>query len=229
MIESSNPFNDPEVKKQLLKDEGIEEPEVIEDDNNYIKEMLASAPQLPKSAKNIILDSSSLLKSDRDAKSKEFNLALNSIISSYNEKYGTNISLDLDSISSSLVEIADPDKRKVLELYVSEVFKSIKPLLLLHVLNRLVICLNYVTDPKRFLDLGNSGLTLPDLFLVLEKLMGYINSIDEITKSISIDSSDAILQKLADEKNDSSINSPESKKAVENFMRLFKKDIGIED
>ena len=101
--------------------------------------------------------------------------------------------------------------------------------ILLHVLNRLVICLNYVTDPKRFLDIGNSGLTLPDLFLVLEKLMGYINSIDEITKSISIDSSDAILQKLADEKNDSSINSPESKEAVENFMKLFKKDAGIED
>ena len=228
MIESSNPFNDPEVKKQLLRDEGIEEPEVIEE-TDYIKDMLASAPQLPKSAKNIILDSSTLLKQDRDAKSKEFNLALNSIISSYNEKYGTSISLDLDSISTSLVEIADPDKRKVLELYVSEVFKSIKPLLLLHVLNRLVICLNYVTDPKRFLDIGNSGLTLPDLFLVLEKLMGYINSIDEITKSISIDSSDAILQKLADEKNDSSINSPESKEAVENFMKLFKKDAGIED
>jgi hypothetical protein len=228
MIESSNPFNDPEVKKQLLRNEGIEEPEVIEE-TDYIKDMLASAPQLPKSAKNIILDSSTLLKQDRDAKSKEFNLALNSIISSYNEKYGTSISLDLDSISTSLVEIADPDKRKVLELYVSEVFKSIKPLLLLHVLNRLVICLNYVTDPKRFLDIGNSGLTLPDLFLVLEKLMGYINSIDEITKSISIDSSDAILQKLADEKNDSSINSPESKEAVENFMKLFKKDAGIED
>ena len=228
MIESSNPFNDPEVKKQLLRDEGIEEPEIIEE-KDYIKDMLASAPQLPKSAKNIILDSSTLLKQDRDAKSKEFNLALNSIISSYNEKYGTSISLDLDSISTSLVEIADPDKRKVLELYVSEVFKSIKPLLLLHVLNRLVICLNYVTDPKRFLDIGNSGLTLPDLFLVLEKLMGYINSIDEITKSISIDSSDAILQKLADEKNDSSINSPESKEAVENFMRLFKKDAGIEE
>ena len=228
MIESSNPFNDPEVKKQLLRNEGIEEPEVIEE-TDYIKDMLASAPQLPKSAKNIILDSSTLLKQDRDAKSKEFNLALNSIISSYNEKYGTSISLDLDSISTSLVEIADPDKRKVLELYVSEVFKSIKPLLLLHVLNRLVICLNYVTDPKRFLDIGNSGLTLPDLFLVLEKLMGYINSIDEITKSISIDSSDAILQKLADEKNDSSINSPESKETVENFMKLFKKDAGIED
>ena len=228
MIESSNPFNDPEVKKQLLRDEGIEEPEIIEE-KDYIKNMLASAPQLPRSAKNVILDSTAILKQDRDAKSKEFNLALNSIISSYNEKYGTSISLDLDSISTSLVEIADPDKRKVLELYVSEVFKSIKPLLLLHVLNRLVICLNYVTDPKRFLDIGNSGLTLPDLFLVLEKLMGYINSIDEITKSISIDSSDAILQKLADEKNDSSINSPESKEAVENFMRLFKKDAGIEN
>ena len=227
MIESSNPFNDPEVKKQLLRDEGIEEPEIIEE-KDYIKDMLASAPQLPKSAKNVILDSTAILKKDKEAKAKEFNLALNSIITNYNEKYGTNISLDLDSISNSMVAVSDPDQRKVLELYVSEVFKSIKPLLLMHILGRLVICIDYVLDPKRLLD-GNNGLSLPDMFLVIEKLISYSASIDELVKDTSTPDSDAILQKLADEKNDSSINSPESKEAVENFMKLFKKDAGIED
>ena len=227
MIESSNPFNDPEVKKQLLRDEGIEEPEIIEE-KDYIKDMLASAPQLPKSAKNVILDSTAILRQDRDAKAKEFNLALNTIISSYNEKYGTNINLDLDSISNSLVAVSNPEQRQVLELYVSEVFKSIKPLLLLHILNRLVLCLNYVLDPKRMFD-GSSGLSIPDLFLVVEKLIGYSTSINDLIKETSTPDSDAILQRLADEKNDSSINSPESKEAVENFMRLFKKDAGIEE
>jgi hypothetical protein len=190
--------------------------------------MLASAPQLPKSAKNVILDSTAILKKDKEAKAKEFNLALNSIITNYNEKYGTNISLDLDSISNSMVAVSDPDQRKVLELYVSEVFKSIKPLLLMHILGRLVICIDYVLDPKRLLD-GNNGLSLPDMFLVIEKLISYSASIDELVKDTSTPDSDAILQKLADEKNDSSINSPESKEAVENFMRLFKKDAGIEE
>ena len=41
MIESSNPFNDPEVKKQLLRNEGIEEPEVIEE-SDYIKDIMSS-------------------------------------------------------------------------------------------------------------------------------------------------------------------------------------------
>ena len=227
MIESTNPFNDPAVKKQLLKDEGIEEPEIIEE-KDYIKDMLASAPQLPKSAKNVILDSSAILRQDRDAKAKEFNLALNSIISSYNEKYGTNLNLDLDSISNSLVAVSNPDQRQVLELYVSEVFKSIKPLLLLHILNRLVLCLNYVLDPKKMFDVNN-GLSIPDMFLVIEKLVGYATSIDDLVKETSTRDSDAILQKLADEKNDSSINSLESKEAVENFMKLFKKDAGIEE
>ena len=76
---------------------------------------------------------------------------------------------------------------------------------------------------------GNNGLSLPDMFLVIEKLVGYATSIDDLVKETSTRDSDAILQKLADEKNDSSINSPESKEAVENFMRLFKKDAGIED
>ena len=227
MIESSNPFNDPKVKKQLLKDEGVEEPEVIEEES-FIKDMLASAPQLPQSAKNIILDSNAILKADKDAKAKEFNLALNSIISDYNEKYGTNISLDLDSISTSLVAVSDPDKRKVLELYVSEVFKSVKPLLLMHILNRLVLCLDYVLSPSRLLD-GNNGLSLPDMFLVIEKLISYSASLEELVKETSTPDSDAILKKLADEKNDSTLNSPESKEAVESFMRLFKKDAGIED
>ena len=224
MIESSNPFNDPEVKKQLLQDEGVVEVK----EGDYIKDILTSAPQLPGSAKNIILDSSAILKADKEAKAKEFNLALNTIISSYNEKYGTNINLDLDSISSSMVAVSDPDSRRVLELYVSEVFKSIKPLLLMHILNRLVLCIDYVTDPKRMID-PNNGLSLPDLYLVIEKLLGYAASLDELIKNSTTPDSDAILQKLADEKNDSSINSPESKEAVDNFMRLFKKDAGIED
>jgi hypothetical protein len=85
-----------------------------------------------------------------------------------------------------------------------------------------------VLDPKRMFD-GSSGLSIPDLFLVVEKLIGYSTSINDLIKETSTPDSDAILQKLADEKNDSSINSPESKEAVENFMKLFKKDAGIED
>ena len=65
MITSTNPFNDPEIKKQLLQDEGIVETPDIEEVETEVtselQEMISSAPMLPKSAKNIILDSSSFI------------------------------------------------------------------------------------------------------------------------------------------------------------------------
>lgn len=226
MIQSTNPFNDPEIKKQLLESEGIVEADQIEDSHENvsldIQEMLKSAPMLPGSAKNIILDSSVIVKNSKDQKSQEFNLALNSIISKYNETYGTDISIDFSSISNSMVSVSDPDKRRVLELYVSEVFKSIKPLLLLHLLNRLVLCIDYVLDPKRMLD--QNSLSLPDLFLVIEKLISYANGIQDLINESTISDSDSILKKLADDKNDASINSEENKEMVEEFMKLFKKE-----
>ncbi|MBP3732541.1 MAG: hypothetical protein J6I84_04770 [Bacilli bacterium] len=225
MIHSSDPFNDPEFKKQILAGEGVDQ---LDDDNveDEIKGMLTNAPVLPSSAKNIILDSSAIVKSEKDKKAAEFNLALNSIITRYNEEYGTDINIDFGNISNTLVAVSDPEKRKVLELYVSEVFKSIKPILLLHLLNRLVLCLDYILDPKRMLS-GNE-LSLPDMFLAVEKLQGYILNLQEIIETSTIKDSDAILEKIASDKDDSTINSPESKKVVDEFMQLFKRDQGIE-
>ena len=226
MIKSTNPFNDPEIKKQLLESEGIVEADT-EEVTTEIQEMLNSAPMLPDSAKNIILDASAISKNEKEQKSAEFNLALNSIITKYNETYGTDIHIDFGNISKSLVAVSDPDTRHTLELYVSEVFKSIKPILLLHLLNRLVLCLDYVLDPKRMLD--QSQLSIADTFQVVSKLQEYILALTDIIDENTIDDSDSLLQKLSEDKNDESINSPESKKAVEDFMNLFKRDHGIED
>lgn len=231
MINSTNPFNDPEIKKQLLQEEGIvETPDIEEVESGVsdeLQEMISSAPMLPKSAKNIILDSSAINKNLKEAKSQEFNAALNTIISKYNEEYGTDLSIDFSNISKTLVSVSDPSTRRTLELYVSEVFKSIKPVLLLHLLNRLVLCLDFVLDPKRMLDTNN--LSPADFFVIVDKLQGYILTLSDIIDQSTIKDSDSLLQRLADEKNDPSLNSPEAKESVENFMKLFKRDAGIEE
>jgi hypothetical protein len=226
MITSTNPFNDPKVKEQLLKDEGVVEIDPDEIDMD-IKEMLSSAPTLPKSAKNIILDASAISKTEKEQKSAEFNLALNSIISRYNEEYGTDINIDFSNMSNTLVAVSNPDTRRTLELYVSEVFKSVKPILLLHLLNRLVLCLDYVLKPERMLD--NQTLSPADMFIIVEKLQSYIMNLTDIIDQCSIKDSDMLLDKMAEEKNDTNLNSPESKQAVDDFMRLFKASNGIED
>ena len=85
MIES-NPFNSPEFRKQLQEKEGISladdsVSEIIDcsdssDDDFDVKSLIKSAPQMPKSAKNIITDASVLAKNQKEAKALEMASAL---------------------------------------------------------------------------------------------------------------------------------------------------------
>jgi hypothetical protein len=62
------------------------------------------------------------------------------------------------------------------------------------------------------------------MFLVIEKLQEYIMNLNEIIKTSTIDDSDQILKKLAEEKDNSVMDNPESKQAIQDFMSLFKKE-----
>lgn len=229
MIES-NPFNSPEFRKQLLEKEGIDvensssEVELVEgeDDEFDIKSMIKSAPQMPKSARNLITDASVLAKNQKEAKALELKNSLNTVFTQYNEKYGTDLSIDFDNLSNTLVNVSSPEKRRILELYVSEVFKSIRPVLLLHVLQRLTIALDYALDPTRLLD--TNQFSAADSVILVEKLIQFIGEIEDMIKEIEIPDSDKILRKLADEKNDISFNDPDNKQVIDDFLSMLKND-----
>ena len=237
-MEVINPFNDPEFKKSILGKEGkkaktssdFSDFEIIQPDpdtSDSLKSIITSAPVLPKQAKNIILDASAMALNEKEAKAAEMNLALNDVFTQYNKTYGTDLQIDFSNLSNTLINVADPKTRQTLELYVSEVFKSIRPVLLLHLISKLSIALDYVLDPKRMFD--TNQLSIPDLFLIIEKLQLYIENLNGLMKTTTIENSDQILKKLAEEKNDDAMNSPESKKAVEEFMNLFMRDSGIKE
>jgi hypothetical protein len=228
MIDSINPFNDPEFKQQILKQEGLE---IVKHDAEAeeidFKNIISSAPSIPGSAKNIILDASAIAKNEKEAMELQMNSALNNIFSNYNKTYGTNLQINFSNLSQTLIDVADPDKRKTLELYVSEVFKSIKPVLLLQLISKLSIALDYVLQPERMFD--QNQLSIPDLFLVIEKLQSYITNLNDIIETSTIKDSDQILKKLSEEKGDAQLNSEESKAAVNNFLDLLKRDSGLID
>ena len=237
-MEVINPFSDPEFKKSILGKEGkkakttsdLDTYEIIQPDSDTsdsLKKIITSAPVLPKQAKNIILDASAMALNEKEAKAAEMNLALNDVFTQYNKTYGTDLQIDFSNLSNTLINVADPKTRQTLELYVSEVFKSIRPILLLHLISKLSIALDYVLDPKRMFD--TNQLSIPDLFLIIEKLQLYIENLNGLMKTTTIENSDQILKKLAEEKNDNAMNSPESKKAVEEFMSLFMRDSGIKE
>lgn len=220
MVETSNPFSDPEFKKMLLEEEGKE---VI---SAPMKDLVSSAPSIPSKAKNMILDASAISSSVNSQKAFEMTNALNNVFTKYNQEYGTDLSIDFSSLSNTLINVSDPSKRQVLELYVSEVFKSIRPILLLHLIQKLSLALDYVLDPARMF---SGELSLPDMFLVIEKLNSYIISLNDYLPEVTIAGSDQILKKLAEENRNEEINSPESKKAVDDFMSLLRRDIGLSD
>jgi hypothetical protein len=232
MMIESNPFNSPEFRKQLLEKEGIDidnnsnDVELIESEDDGdgfdIKSMIKSAPKMPKSAKNLITDASVLAKNQKEAKALELKNSLNTVFTQYNEKYGTDLNIDFDNLSNTLVNVSSPEKRRILELYVSEVFRSIRPVLLLHVLQRLTIALDYALDPTRLLD--TNQFSAADSVILVEKLIQFIGEIEDMIKEIEIPDSDKILRKLADEKNDVSFNDPENKQVITDFLNMLKND-----
>jgi len=227
-LDSVNPFDDPEFKRSILESSGVEEATVIDsesDDDLNLKGIISSAPSIPKAAKNLILDASSLAKNQKEQKAIEMNNALNDVFSNYNKEYGTNLQIDFTNLSKTLVNVSDPETRKTLELYVSEVFRTIRPIILLHLINKLVQAIDYATQPERMFD-ANS-FTPADTFLIVEKLMLYIDQLNTLYESTAIKDSDQILKKISESKKDSTMESEESKKTVEEFLALFKRDSGI--
>lgn len=228
MMIESNPFNSPEFRKQLLEKEGINidnnEVEVLEDEDNEIdiKSMIKSAPKMPKSAKNLITDASVLAKNQKEAKVLELQSSINTIFTRYNAEYGTDLNIDLSNLSKTLVNVSDPKSRYILELFVSEVYKSIRPVLLLHILQRLTITLDFVLSPDRMLD--TNQFSASDMVILIEKLIGFSIQIEEMIKEIEIPDSDKILRKLADEKNDVNFNDPENKQVITDFLNMLKND-----
>lgn len=235
MIES-NPFNSPEFRKQLLEKEGIDIDNTngneleeaidatneVDDPNEFVKSIIKSAPKMPRAASNIITDASVLARNQKEAKALELKNSLNTVFTKYNEKYGTSLSIDFDNLSNTLVNVADPESRRTLELYTSEVFKSIRPVLLLHTLSRLVLALDYALSPDRLFDTNN--FSPADSIVLIEKLIYFIQEIESMIKEIEIPDSDKILRKLADEKNDVDFNNPENKQVITDFLNLLKND-----
>lgn len=235
-MQTINPFSDPEFKKSILQGEGIgTEPEVIEyeilgeEDNNSetdgFDSIISSAPKIPSQVKNIILDASQIAKNEKEARAIELNKNLNTVLTKYNKEYGLSLNIDLNSLSNTLVNVADPHNRRTLELYLSEIFQSIRPVLILQMISKLSMTIEYLLDPQRLLDENN--LNIPDLFVVCEKLLDYIGKLEELRNEVVIKGSDLELQKMKDESGGEREMTEEEKKNIEDFMSMFKKDNGI--
>lgn len=225
-MEAQNPFTDPDFKKKLMENEasGSQDYEILDSSEPDFKSIIAGAPKIPqnKTFRNLILDASALAKNEKEQKAEEMTTALNTIFTEYNKEYGTDLQIDFNNLSKTLVNVSDPKSRHTLELYVSEVFKSIKPILTLHLIQKLSLALDYCLDVSRLFD--SNSFSPADLFLVIEKIMGYLDSLSTLYDELVTKGSDLELKRLAEEKNNADLDTPESRAAVDAFMALLRKD-----
>lgn len=235
-MEAINPFTDPEFKKQILgsvkggnsvPDDYIELEDIRDDETADLRAMISGAPTIPqKAASNMILDASLIAKTEKEKKAAEMETALNHVLTEYNKRYGLELSLDLHSLSNTLALVStDPKMTRVLELYTSRIYRNVKAVLSLHLLQRLSLLVQEITDPAYLLAGGsNSELTLADKFLVVEKLISYIDTLSDMKNKVQVEGDDLELQKLAEENQDLDFESSESKEAIDDFMKLFNKE-----
>ena len=226
-----NPFSDDSFKKQLLEEKGLSEGgndyEILPPEDNekvVFGNIISAAPKIPSGVKNVILDASALAKSDKEQKAQELNLALNDVFTRYNKEYGTNLQIDFSSLSRTLVNVSDPKSRRTLELYLSEVFQSVRPVLILTMISKLSLAIDYILDPERMF---GGELQLTDIWVSVEKILQFVQQLEDMKDQILIERADLELKKLGDGESLSG-NELENNEVVQDFMKLFKKDNGLD-
>jgi hypothetical protein len=226
-----NPFSDPEFRDMLLKKEGIKDntgydvliPEDVAPENE-MKNIISNAPSIPgsKGIKRVIHDASSLAKQEREERSQQMSIALNNLFSQYNEKYGLEVNICFDDISKSIVALADPKSRRELELYVSNTFEGFKSLIYIKLMSSMSVVIDHMLDPSRLM---SGDFSSADYFLIVEKLMSYIETLERLKSSIVVAGADIELGQLgAGDVSGADKMSDEAKE----FLKMMKKSKGIE-
>ena len=229
MIQSVNPFSgDDELRKQILSREGRLDPDISVDFQDQetqtqdLRSIITAAPRVPKSVSRVIQDASSLAATKRDEKSQELTVALGNMMTDLNKQYGLSLDgIDLNNFSHTLVNITDPKKRRVLELYLSEISQSIRPVLYLHILQRLMLVIDQVLRPESLL---SNEWSSADKVLLIEKLIQEAQAVGDLVDSIKIEDSDKLLEKLSAEENQADLNSEENREIIQQFIDMFKKE-----
>lgn len=225
---SVNPFNDPETKKKILGDAGVTPVDKDYDIEDF-QDIISSAPVIPKATsgaiKTIIKDAGAVLKNSNEAKAEQMNLALSDIFTKYNKDYGLNLHVDFSSLSKTLVACADTKQQRILQIYVSKIFRGIRPLLLLNMISKLTLALDVLLSPDKLLN--PNELSLTDLFLATDQILNYIEKLENMKNEILIDQEDLNLKQIAEE-NGLEYNDTDEE-LISNFISLFKKENGIQN
>ena len=90
-----------------------------------------------------------------------------------------------------------------------------------------MLVMDYCLKPENLLN--PNQFTSSDIILIVGKLMEYSQQLGDMMDQLTIKDSDKLLKKIAEENDNTDMESEDSKNMVRNFMDLFKKDSGIKE
>lgn len=239
---SINPFDNKEFKKNFLKDKGLlntsnSDYEVLPPNDDIDESgkiinidpvgILNKSSRIPDSVGTIIHDASSIKTPDKIKRSEEIKSALNTIFTEYNEKYGTDLHLNLDSTSEMLANLADPVTFRTFELYNSELFGRFRAIFLTKMMQGLMLLVDDVLDPRKLL---SSDTEYADKWIIIEKSFNYFMMLEQMKDSITIQGSNTELQKIGDDlKSADSEDSTDirSNPRIKEFMKQMLENSGV--
>ena len=112
--------------------------------------------------------------------------------------------------------------RRELELYVSNTFEGFKSLIYIKLMSSMSVVIDHMLDPSRLM---SGDFSSADYFLIVEKLMSYIETLERLKSSIVVAGADVELGQMASQ--DTGGADKMSDEAKE-FLKLMKKSKGIE-
>lgn len=237
-LSAINPFDDPDLKREILGQSGVNDNQIDSDYPIYdpeddglgdFKSIISGAPKIPGGGaiKTVIRDASAIVKDNNESKALELNNSLNDLFTEYNKQYGTDLQIDFNSLSRTLVAVSDPTSSRTLQLFLSKLYGNLRSILILQMISKLSLAIDYILDPQRMLSDGNT--TYADKFLICQQILDFVEKLESLKESIIIPGADIELRRIGEQKNNIDLSSEnKDTQAITDFMSLFKRENGIE-
>lgn len=200
------------IKKDEHKDEVIE-PEVLPGLGPIMNglDVLKSMKELSKEK-----DESA------QAELRQMSEVFTKLFDGLNEKYGLSVHYDCESFADSLKSIVDPINMKAMSLYLSEGYQRFRLILYQQFMTTIAMISKQIFDPSYIL---SESLTFADKMIVIEKLMMFMQQMNEIYKEVKVDQATELLEKLGEKNTDKlSIDDPKIKDLLELIAKKATQD-----
>jgi len=144
-----------------------------------------------------------------------------SLLEQFNKKHNLNLKVNFSSFFDNMTMLQEGNNRRLIELYISEVWSDFRVVFFLRILQSLVILANKISSPER---LGDLSTTVEQDFALIEKLFEFINKISQLGKDIGIFDVDAEITRIHKiEENRSDINRNDPK--VNEILEALRKSL----